>query len=210
MAANVGGVCCIPEVAKIESQPSLRERTRDAVREQIRERALALFIEQGFDQTTVDDIAQSAGISARSFFRYFATKEEVVTGNLAEVGSLIRDALAARPASERPFAAMRAAMAPLTAMIEADPTRGLRAMRISTSTPSLRAHSLEKHLTWATMLVPIIERRLGGTKQSRSLRAQTIVQTSLACLDVALSEWAERDGRTPLSTLLDEAFAELA
>lgn len=194
----------------MKSQQSLRERTRDAVREQIRERALALFVENGFDPTTIDDIAQAVGISPRSFFRYFATKEEVVTGDFTEVGALIRDALAARPASETPFMAIRAALAPLAAMIENDPVRGLRAMRVSTSTASLRAHGLEKHLTWAKMLVPIIERRLRGTKQSRSLRAQTIVHASLACLDVALSEWAERNGRTSLSTLLDEAFAQLA
>lgn len=198
------------EMSQMEGQRTLRERTRDAVRAQIREQALALFVEKGFEETTIEDIAEAVGISTRSFFRYFPTKEDVVTGDPAEVGSIIRDALAMRPADEPPFRAMRAAMTPLTAMSDDDPVRGLRAMRVTMSTASLRARSLEKHLTWARMLIPVVERRLRGTKQSRSLRAQTIVHVSLACLDVALSEWTERDGRTPLSVLLDEAFAQLA
>ena len=67
-----------------EPTPGLRERTRRAVHREIAEAGMALFLDQGFEETTVDQIAEAAGISRRSFFRYFATKEDVVLGDMIE------------------------------------------------------------------------------------------------------------------------------
>ena len=62
------------------------ERTRRRVREEVVDVALGLFLEQGFEDTTVDQVVTAAGISKRSFFRYFGTKGDIVFGDLAEQG----------------------------------------------------------------------------------------------------------------------------
>ena len=75
------------------STESLWARSRQAAYAEITAIAMGLFLEQGFEQTTIDQIAAKAGISRRSFFRYFGTKEDIVLGDLAADGERMRDAL---------------------------------------------------------------------------------------------------------------------
>ena len=81
----------------------LRERTRRAVRAEIAEVAVDLFVRQGFDGTTVEDIAQAAGMTKRSFFRYFPTKEDVVFDGVDLTGERVVADVAARPVEEDPW-----------------------------------------------------------------------------------------------------------
>jgi AcrR family transcriptional regulator len=80
------------------AKSGLREITRRAVRAQIADTAMALFVAHGFEQTTVDQIAAAVGISTRSVFRYFATKEDMVVGHLNEIGDKRADATVPIPA----------------------------------------------------------------------------------------------------------------
>ena len=202
-----------------EPKVGLRELTRASVRDQIAEQALLLFDEKGFDATTVDDIAATVGISARSFFRYFPTKEDAVIGDPSALAGVIRDAAAARPADESAWVALRRALDPFEVTDRADITRGLRHMRVMMSTASLRARNVEKHIVWAVTLEPVIIDRLGAERVRRDgvtgdadairFEAQTLIHAALACFDVALSEWTRREGTTPIHTLIDEAFGTL-
>jgi AcrR family transcriptional regulator len=166
-----------------------------------------MFDERGFDETTVDDIATAVGMSSRSFFRYFPAKEDVVLGDPTPFGMLVRDAAANRPSGEPVWLVLRHAFEPVEANTAAATELGLRTMRVMMSTASLRAGNLEKHIAWAAMLEPVIVDRLDGAEQSKRFRAQTLIHTALACLDVALAEWTRREGATPVGHLLDEAFA---
>lgn len=194
-----------------EATPGLRERTRRAVHREIAEAGMALFLEQGFEETTVDQIAEAAGISRRSFFRYFATKEDVVLGDMVDRGHRIRAALAARPPGEEPWAAVRAALLALREESASDPGTELRIGRMMHRAPSLRARSLEKHLAWQELLVPELARRLrearGLDEAAAGHRAAAIIATALACLDVATDTWLRVDGAVPLEDLWDEAVA---
>jgi AcrR family transcriptional regulator len=185
---------------------NLRQRARDAVREQIADIALDLFAERGFENVTVEEIATAAGISARSFFRYFPNKEDVVVGDPIPAGERIRDAFAARPSDEPIWTSLRVAFDPLIENVDA--RRGTTIMKVISSTPSLRAHSLEKHHAWATMLSPLVAGRLDAGP-AQNLRAETLIRAALACFDVAIAEWTEHDGAIPLPPLLDQAFDEL-
>jgi len=189
----------------------LRERARDAVRETIRAEvadvALKLFDEQGFDETTVDDIAVAAGISPRSFFRYFPMKEDVVLGDPAPLGLAVRDALAGRPVAEHPWAALRACLAPVVSVTNADQDRSLRVMRVMNSVAVLRARRLEKHLAWSQLLFPLVALRVGPA--GGDIAAHALIAGALGCLDVAFAEWVDRQGAASLDDLLDEAFAAL-
>lgn len=191
------------------SGPSLREIGRDAVRGRITEIALDLFIERGFDQVTVEQIAAAAGMSARTFHRYFPAKEDVVIGDPAHGGKRVRDALADRPLDEPVWDSLRAAfealVSPSTQGLRA--ARGRLAMRVLGSSASLRARGLEKHLLWARMLTPLVAERLGG--DDVELRAEIIVQSALACFDVALTAWANADDETTVTELLERGFATL-
>lgn len=188
---------------------TLRERTREAVRRQVRREALQLFVAHGFDATTIDDVAAASGISARSFFRYFATKEDVLIGESIAFGQHVRDAFVARPSDEPVWTSLRACLQPMVVGMTADLQYGLNLMRVVVSAPSLRAHHVEKHLAWEQLLIPKVIERLDGPPGTRALRAQTLTHAALACLDVALAVWADGDGDPTLETLLDEVFAEI-
>src|SRR4029077_8820150 len=79
---------------------TLRDHARGAVREEVMRQAWLLFSAQGFEATTVDQIAAAAGMSRRTFFRYFAGKDELVLTRLVESGQSVVDALRLRPADE--------------------------------------------------------------------------------------------------------------
>src|SRR5260221_13721428 len=86
---------------------SLVERKRQLVRDELTEAALKLLAFQGFEATTIDQLAAAAGASRRTFFRYFQSKEDVIIEFLDDLGRQLRAALPAQPASERPALAVR-------------------------------------------------------------------------------------------------------
>ena len=186
---------------------SLRETARASVRDQIADKAMRLFDENGFDATTVDDLSAAIGISPRSFFRYFPAKEDVVITDPVPWGRLVEAAAAARPADEDAWVTLRNSFEPLLTMTPEGVESGLRTMRVMMGTASLRAGNLEKHLTWARMLEPVIAERLDGPDGTKTFRAQTLIHSALACFDVALAEWTRLDGAVTASVLLDRAFA---
>jgi AcrR family transcriptional regulator len=192
------------------SGPSLREISRDAVRARITEIALDLFAEHGFDQVTVDQIAAAAGMSGRTFHRYFPAKEDVVVGEPEQWGEFVRDAFAARPADEPVWDSLLASFEAFVDLLAQNGRvqRGKFAMRVLVSTASLRARNLEKHQLWGRMLAPLVAARLADDGDT-ALRAEIIVQAALACLDVAFTTWANVDDDTTIAELLERSFAML-
>ncbi|MFI7016695.1 TetR family transcriptional regulator [Streptomyces sp. NPDC050164] len=203
------------ETARTAAQPAgkppgLRERMRATVRTEVVEVAHRLFTEQGFDKTTVDQIAAEVGLSRASLFRYFGTKEEIVLGRLAESGRRIAEALAARPDDERPWEALRRSFDVLTRMNEQAPEQALSYLRMLQETPSLRAGHHEKQRSWQELLVPEIARRLGvSPDRPEDTRPSALVAAALACLDVAATGWVACEGAVPLAVLLDRAMGAL-
>lgn len=94
----------------MSEQPSLRERNRRRTAEEIEAAAFGLFAGRGYEATTVELIAAVAGVSTRTFFRYFPTKEDVVFGNHAESVARLRAALAAGEPGEPPLRRVRRAV----------------------------------------------------------------------------------------------------
>ena len=189
---------------------TLRDRTRQAMRDEVSAVALRLFDEQGFDKTTVDQIAAEAGLSRTTFFRYFGTKEDVVLGHLGELGQELATALAARPEAERPWDSLRRAFDVITEVYADEPNRALNFARMLSDTPSLRARHWEKQLSWQNLLVPEVSRRLGADPTvTEDPRARALVASALACLDAATDGWTAGDGATPLGLLIDRAMGAL-
>jgi len=90
-----------------EGPAGLREQKKQRLREEIIAAALDRFARHGFDATTIDDIVRDVGVSRRTFFRYFETKEDVVTAWFARTRAGLSEALEARPRSEPPFESLR-------------------------------------------------------------------------------------------------------
>ncbi len=189
------------------SERSLRKIKTDAVAASIAATALALFDEKGFDGVTVDEIAAASGISRRSFFRYFATKEDIVVSGHAAFGARIIERVKARPQEEDVWVSLRRGYDVLVENVDRDPEGAARTMRVVNGAPSLRAHTLEKHIAWAVGLAPEIASRLGDTDAQR-LEADALIHASLACLDVALAHFTPGPD-TSLSKKLDAAFYAL-
>jgi AcrR family transcriptional regulator len=195
--------------ARTAAPPSLRDRAARAVRSEVSAVAMELFLQQGFERTTVDQIAAEAGLSRTSFFRYFATKEDVILGNLNELGQQVREAVAARPAQETPWQALRHAFDLLIADSTTFPERGLRMARMLNDTPSLKGRHLVRQSNWHELLVPEVARRLGVTNEGYDPRPRALVAAALACLNAAVDTWTASNGAARLPTLLDQAMSAL-
>ena len=183
---------------------------RATVRAEVVEVATRLFVEQGFDHTTVDQIAAEAGLSRASLFRHFGTKEDIVLGRLEGTGRQIAQALAARPEDEQPWESLRRAFDVITGMNAQSPREALSYLRMLNETPSLRARHWEKQLTWQNLLVPEIARRVAAEPGvAADVRASALVASALACLDAAANAWVACEGAVPLAGLLDGAMGAL-
>ncbi|MEV7489695.1 TetR family transcriptional regulator [Streptomyces anulatus] len=188
--------------------PGLRMKTRQAVTEALADTALELFDSTGFDQVTVADIATAAGISQRSFFRYFSSKEDVVFGDRIPTTEEVRSELLRHLDEDGSpaWGALQATFRTAAQQMDADPGRWKRATRVICRTPGLRASYLEKHLTWADALVPEITRRIDPDGPKAELKAQTMIHTALSCFDVAIARWTDDSADQPLADLVDEVF----
>jgi AcrR family transcriptional regulator len=122
---------------------SLRERKKARTRASLREHALRLFREQGYQATTVEQIAAAAEVSPSTFFRYFPTKEDVVLRD--DFDDRILEALDRQPASLAPVAAFRVAIREALATLTPAEWAELReTTALSLTVPELRAHTLDE------------------------------------------------------------------
>jgi AcrR family transcriptional regulator len=187
----------------------LRERKKARTREAIIEAALVLFERQGFDATTVEDIAEAAEVSPRTFFRYFDTKLDVVMArNVDDTGDI--DALiAALPPDLGPLQAVHQVIRQKLAdqLAEGDDSM-LRETRVVMSTPGLRAICVERFHDKLDGLAAVFAARLGTDADSLRpyVLAGAVSATMLAVMDRWVAEGASSDRVIPL---LDEGFALL-
>jgi AcrR family transcriptional regulator len=190
----------------------LRERTRRAVRAELIDEARHLFAAQGFQATTVEQIAAAAGMSKRSFFRYFGSKEDLVLGNVEETGQRIAASLARRQPDESPWTALRRAFDGLVAAAEADPNRTRPLLHMLSVEPALRASHVERRQRWRDLFAPHIAQRLPARPIQRpeyDPRPGAVAGAALACLYAAETAWLQ-DPTGGLAAALDVAMTGVA
>lgn len=185
---------------------TLRDRTRRAVRAEIAETAVALFAERGFDATTVEDIARAVGMTKRSFFRYFPTKEDAVfAGTEVLVEQVVAD-LRARPAEEDPWDCLRHVLRRWQERIHSSGAEPA-GQRLIESTPALRARLHQKRELWRHAARDVLVERSGAALDV--FAADLLVNAAIAVLDSVAAEWVRTDGRVDRAELLDRGFASL-
>ncbi|MCC9689845.1 MULTISPECIES: TetR/AcrR family transcriptional regulator [Streptomyces] len=186
---------------------TLWDRSREVAVQEILDTAVRLFAEQGYERTTIAQIAREAGISQRSLFRYFGTKEDLVCGDQDALGDLLKRTVEQQPAEMSAWDALRTGFEVLLTANHT-PDRALELSRLIFETPSLRARYLEKRLRWRAALVPAVQARLeSAAAPAPDPRARAIIATVFACADTATELWVEHDGRLDLKDLYDQCLA---
>ncbi|WP_327320272.1 TetR/AcrR family transcriptional regulator [Streptomyces sp. NBC_01235] len=185
---------------------TLWDRTRQLASREILETALRLFTEQGYDETTIAQIAREAGVSQRTLFRYFGTKEDLLGGNQNRFGQVLTDTISELPAEVGVWEALRAGVAAVLALHDSR-EQALERFRLLHNTASLRAGWLEKRLRFQEDLLPLIEARMDAATGSVSVKARAVIATAFACLDAASMTWVDNDGKGDIMDLYDECLA---
>jgi AcrR family transcriptional regulator len=166
----------------------LRERKKQRTRWAFIDAALDLFLTQGYEATTIDEIVAAVDVSQRTFFRYFAGKEDVALSFLAEYDEIFIRTLAGRPPAEPPVAALRAALnASLSAIEESDEEQATRFCKLRClidGTPALAAGQLRRFSETEQELATIIARRM-GTDLAADVRPYLLVASFLTVVRVA-------------------------
>ncbi|WP_436535492.1 TetR family transcriptional regulator [Actinoplanes sp. HUAS TT8] len=190
-----------------ERRPGARELARRAVRTQIADMALDLFLDRGFDQTTVEDICSATGISRSTFFRYFPAKEDVFAGETSSAVDEILELLRRRPDEESPWAALRHSMGPLVESYASRSERAFRLAALAVATPALATVQREKQAKFHALITPELARRLGANPDDPTdPRPRALIASALGCLDAAVAAWIAGNGTQQLGSLLDRAM----
>ena len=185
-------------------EPGLRERKKQQTRESLRREAIRLFLAKGYEATTVEEIAAAADVSHMTFFRYFASKQDVVDDGDTDA-ELVR-LIARRPAEEGPFTAVHRAMVELVDQRGADRNELTDVVRLILASSPLRSWLWEKHRVRERLVAEVLAGRHPEANQS------DLAAVAAACVAVtgaAMATWAAGDGVADLRTLVDEAFGAL-
>ena len=172
--------------------------------------AFELFGSQGYDNTTVEQIAERVGISKRTFFRYFANKEDLVLGNLEHTATLLGMAMGERPPGEPMWLSLRRSFDFFVEATTQDPQRVSDNIRVVRTSPALKATQLGKLQLWQAALMPELTRRVTTEQEFPEMRASAIAGAALACLDAALNAWYLNPVERSLGPILDEAMQSVA
>ena len=162
-------------------QTGLRERKKQRTREAIIDAAFELFAERGFEATTIADIAAAADIAPRTFFGYFATKEDVVTHDFAEIRASMRARLRDRERGETAIDALRAWVAELLARADFNDPRERCRQQLLHESEALRAHDRHLRAGVEDLLAESIAEDLGLTPDS--LRARMVASATISAFE---------------------------
>ena len=166
--------------------------------------ALELFGENGFEHTTVAEIAQRAGLSERTFFRYFTDKREVLFWGAAALQDLLVGTVTDAPPTATPIEAVAAALEAAGTVLQERRAFSLQRQAVITASAELRERELIKLAALASALSDALRRR-GVAPSAATLTAEA----GIAVFRVAVERWATATGRRGLPAYIRESLDEL-
>jgi AcrR family transcriptional regulator len=188
----------------------LRERKRERTREEIRQAALELFDRHGFDDTTIEQIADAADVGRRTFFRYFPTKQSVLFADAEEKAAQLAEAFAAQPLDQHPVRSAIGALEELIGVIEPQKARHQMFRTIVVEGVDVRSRHLEVNDRVKAGLAAAIAERL-GVDLLADARPGAWAAVVMGCFSSAYQRWmADGDDGAPLRSLFAEAVAAVA
>jgi AcrR family transcriptional regulator len=188
------------------TEDTLQIRKQQLVRNAIYDAAIDLFAEKGFDETTVEEVAQAAGVSRRSFFRYFASKDDLLAQNVVHFGSILSATITACPPALTPLETVRETVLAVVKQTAAHPhTRQI--IEISQRSASARqAHHSRMMEVEDTVAAAFAGRLRSASKDD--LKPRVLASLTLSIMNVAIISWFRNDYQD-LSTAARQVFSNL-
>jgi len=206
------------DTSPVTEQPvSLRERKKQATRRLLRRAALDLVAERGLANVTVEDIADAAEVSPRTFFNYFPSKEAALFGGQdPDRAAMLRDRIASRPAGEPVLGVLRTVLAEDTQSMAdelrslgGDPRDALRRMKEARNDPHVRAAHAAQMARIERAIAEGLATRLGADQETDPYPS-VLAAAAVAVIRACIAFWAGSGGTVPLGQLIDRAFRALA
>lgn len=172
--------------------PAVRGRPPSTTRTRVGRVALELFASRGFEETTIDDIADALGVGRRTVFRYFPSKNDMVWGDFDIVCGRLRADLAVQPADLPVIEAVGRAAVSSNRYARAElPELKLR-MTLITTVPALQAHSMLRYAEWRAVVAEYAAER--RRENPNALIPQAVAHAALGASMAAFSAWVDGDG----------------
>lgn len=187
--------------------PSLRERKKLEARQALCQAALELAAARGFDAVSVEEIAERAGVSRRTFFRTFATKEAVLMERRHAQLAAFKSALMA-DTEVPPFTAIEQALTALGAEYQRDSARILRERALFASSPQLSAHDQQVDRAFEQVIAEAVAKR--SRRASERRQAKYFAAAAVGVLRVAIDEWAAANGKVDIAKVARPALKLLS
>jgi AcrR family transcriptional regulator len=188
-------------------QPSLRERKRLRTRRAIQEAALTLFAEQGFDDTTVEQIAERAEVATATFFRYFPGKADVVLNFHDAVIQALWEEIVRRPPEESDFLAIKNAIKQVW-LVQFDKDITARIVKIVANSAPLRSRSQDLGRGWIMGVGKALALRHGNDRAPEEFAL--LARVALAVSSHAIGVWVGNDCADDLESVIDEQYERFA
>ena len=166
---------------------------------------MTLFLERGFEATTLDDIAAAADISRRSFFHYFASKEDVVFAWHEEITAALIAAVAARPSDESMLAAAENAISAMARQLE--PGEAIAMACLKRDNPALQAHDQVKYERLERAMADALAKHAGH--KAEKLQARLVAMIATGAMRIGGELWADEGARERPETLVKRTFAAI-
>ncbi|MFV0128087.1 TetR/AcrR family transcriptional regulator [Streptomyces sp. HMX112] len=195
-----------PGPAGAQPPLGLRERKKLKTRAAIRRATYRLIAEQGYEATTVEQIAEAAEVSPSTVFRYFPAKEDIVLTD--EYAPLMEAALRARPAGEEPLESLRRIVTgAVSAVLDSDPELMRQRTRLMVEVPAVRARMTETMAETSQSLARALADRTG--RAADDLEVRVFTAAVMGALREVTIHWAERDRKDDLVALVNRTFDTL-
>ncbi|MFF4559995.1 TetR family transcriptional regulator [Streptomyces sp. NPDC001435] len=187
------------------SSSSAAATAKPPMRDALVAAAFQLFLERGYEQTTVDDIVALAGVGRRSFFRYFPSKEDVVFPDHERCLADMTAFLAGSEADTEPVRRVCDAARLVLRMYAENPTFSVQRYRLTKKVPGLRAYELSVVWRYERALAEYLRGRFAG-RPDGTLQADVIAAAVVAAHNNALRSWLRSDGQGDAGATVDHAL----
>lgn len=188
------------------TKEKLQVRKQQLVRDAIHDAAIALFAAKGFDQTTVDEIAEGAGISRRSFFHYYATKDDLLAQDTVKYGAALVEAVKACPAKFTPLEVMRETVLAVIKHIAEQPFLR-QIIEISQASTAARQAYASRSMEVEDRLSAAYAHHLRNASKS-AVEPRLLAHLTLSVMRVAITAWFTGEYED-LSTAARQVLAKL-